>query len=308
MNAAVFLVLYACAWAWLGPRLLGRVAGDGAHPRLAVAAWLTAVIAVVAAWVCALAVLLSEVLVSMWHRSVLSLCLKVLGFAGHLGLSREIGSGFALVLLVAGLAATAVVGRRAVQTLRRQRSRSRRHALEVQMIGRPSYRPGVVVLHARQPAAYCVAGRPPAVVVTTAAVDRLNGPQLAAVLAHESAHLAGRHQQLLMALRALAAGLPLPLFSAAADAVARLLEMCADDVAVRRHGTMPLLRGLLALATQSPIAETALGAAGTAVLARAARLTNPLPRRTRCRDGLMLSAATGLALLTPLMLALACHL
>jgi Zn-dependent protease with chaperone function len=77
----------------------------------------------------------------------------------------------------------------------------------------------------------------------------LDRRQLAAVLAHEDAHIAGHHHQLLMVLQALASSLArLPLFRSAAEAVAELLERCADDSAARRHGTRPLLRVLLTLA------------------------------------------------------------
>ena len=46
-----------------------------------------------------------------------------------------------------------------------------------------------------EPAAYCVSGRPPAIVVTTAALGALDDRQLDAVVAHERAHLAGHHPQ-----------------------------------------------------------------------------------------------------------------
>jgi Zn-dependent protease with chaperone function len=44
---------------------------------------------------------------------------------------------------------------------------------------------------------YCVPGRLPTIVVTTGALAVLEPEQLAAVLAHERAHLAGRHHLLL---------------------------------------------------------------------------------------------------------------
>ncbi|MDD4866747.1 MAG: M56 family metallopeptidase, partial [Mycobacterium sp.] len=230
---------------------------------------------------------------------------------GALGLPRAAASVFTVGLLVAGLLVTAVVGGRVGRQLRRQRSRSRLHAATARVVGSPGDRPGVVVVPASQPAAYCVADRPHSVVVvTTAALGRLDELQLAAVLAHENAHLKSRHHDLLMVLRALAAALPrLPLFLAAADAVADLLEMCADDAAVRVHGKMPLLRGLLALADGSPaMAPAALGAAGTATLARAARLTIPVSRRVWWHQRLALCTTMGLALLTPTAAGLACHL
>ena len=102
----------------------------------------------------------------------------------------------------------------------------------------------LVVITADRPAAYCVAGRPHAIVLTTAAVRTLDSVQLGAVLAHEDAHLAGRHHHLLMVLRALADSLSrLPLFTRGAEAVAALLEMCADDTAIRGHGSRPLIAG-----------------------------------------------------------------
>lgn len=61
---------------------------------------------------------------------------------------------------------------------------------------------------------------------------------------------------------------------------------------------MPFLRALLALAAQPMMAEAARGAAATAVLTRATRLTSPAPRLIWWRDGLLLSAVAALALLT----------
>ena len=311
MNTAIVLGLYALALAWFGPPLLRRVTGRGVHPRLAVAAWVTTVTAAIAAWVGALAILLIDVLGSIGRHSTLTTCMNVLGIAGQLGLPQAIGSAFALGSLTVGLIATVVVIVRSVHQLRRQRTCSHRHAATAMMIGSPSDQPGVVVISAHEPTAYCVAGRPNAIiVVTTAAFDRLDESQLAAVLAHERAHLTGRHHGLHMLLRAIATSMPrLPLFPAAADAVADLLEMCADDVAVRCHGPVALLSGLLALAGQRSVASSpALGAAGTAVPARAARLSTPASRGIQWRERLALITAIWLAILTPLAAGLACHL
>ncbi|OBI49742.1 peptidase M48 [Mycobacterium kyorinense] len=309
MNAATVILLYAAALTWLAPPLLRRVTAGGIHPRLGVAAWLTAVGGAVAAWFAALAVLLVDAVASMWRNSALTLCLKVLGFAGHIGVPQPIGSALALGLLVTGLGVTPVVALNVTRRLRRMRSHSHRHALTARMIGHATDRPGVVVIPGEEAAAYCVTGRPPAVVVTTAARDRLDEPQLAAVLAHEAAHLSGRHHDVLMVLRALAAALPrLPLFPAAADGVAGLLEMCADDIAVRRHGTVPLLGGLLALVGQPPVASAALGAADSAVVARAERLALPAPGRIRWRDRLVLTSVIGLWAAAPMTVMLTCQL
>ncbi len=310
MNAALLFLLYASTVTWLGPLLLRRVTRTGLNPRLAVVSWLTVVIAAIAAWFAALAVLAAAVVDSMWRHRTLSLCLKALGVSGEVGLPRPIASAVAVGFLLAGLMVSIRVSWCVGRHLRRQRSRSHLHASTARVVGGPSDWPGVVVVPAPQPVAYCVAGRPHSVVViTTTALGRLDESQLAAVLAHENAHLASRHHDLLMVLRAIAASLPrLALFSAAAEAVAELFEMCADDAAVRRHGKTALLRGLLALTERSPVeASAALGAVGTATLARAARLAIPVPRRTRWQEQLMLGTTIALAVLTPLVVALACH-
>src|SRR5260370_1182733 len=83
------------------------------------------------------------------------------------------------------------------------------HAEAARMTGRR--RPGVsaaVVLDAAQRVAYCVPGRRPTIVVTSAALAVLDPAQLPAVLAHERAHLAGRHHLLIALTRALAPGSP----------------------------------------------------------------------------------------------------
>ena len=61
------------------------------------------------------------------------------------------------------------------------------------MIGTATTEPNVMVVQAERPAAYCVAGRPHAIVVTIAALQSLDRSELAAVLAHEKAHIKGRH-------------------------------------------------------------------------------------------------------------------
>lgn len=307
MNVAVSLLVYASLLIWLGPRLLRRITVHGVHPRLSVAVWLAAVFGVVAAWFGGLTVLFLNSLTSPWRYSALRMCLKVLGLPVALNLSLDIRSAVAQCLLTAGAAASIAAIMRIVDRLRLQQSRSRQHASTARMIGRIGVLRGVVVIHAVQPLAYCVAGRPHAVVVTTGALARLDEPQLAAVVAHEYAHLKGHHHTLLTMVRAMATSLSrLPLFLDAADAVADLLEMCADDVAVRVHDPTTLMGGLLALVAPE-VPASALGAASTAVLARAARLTNPAPRGIRWRHGVLLMAVAAIVILIPVVIcALTC--
>lgn len=106
MNAALLLFAYASALIWVGPVLLRRVTGTGVHPRLAVASWLSAVFAAIAAWVGALVSLGAAVLDSIWRHRALALCVKELGLAGELGLPRGIASALAVGVLSTGAVAT----------------------------------------------------------------------------------------------------------------------------------------------------------------------------------------------------------
>jgi len=138
-----------------------------------------------------------------------------------------------------------------------------------------------VVLDASEPAAYCVPGRPAAIVLTSGALAVLDRAQLTAVLAHERAHLAARHQLLISLTCGLAAGFPgVPLFTRGPAKVARLAEMCADDAAARRTGRPALIAALLAMGTGMAVPATALAATSGPVTARVHRLLDP-PRRGR---------------------------
>jgi Zn-dependent protease with chaperone function len=308
MIATVLLLLYAVLATWLGPRHLERVTRRGIAPRLGVAAWLAAVFGVIGAWIAALVIASVEAIRAGWHGAALSICLSIVGLPRHVGLSQPLGSIVAVAVIGAAVAATIRAGARSISVIRRLRDRSRQHARAARVIGAPMHRPDVVVVSAREPAVYCVAGQPPAIVVTTAALDGLEQPQLDAVLTHEHAHLSGHHHDLLVLLRALAASLPrLPLFAAAADAVSRLLEMSADDTAARRHGRHLLLGGIISL-VETPLNASALGAAHTAVLARARRLATPAAPYIRWSHRLGLTAAIALTTAIPIAFGLACQL
>jgi Zn-dependent protease with chaperone function len=132
----------------------------------------------------------------------------------------------ALAALVTIVAAVALW--RYARRTQRARTRSRAHAEAALLAGRALPGTGAVVLDDPRPAAYCVAGRPAAIVVTSGALAVLDPPQLAAVLAHERAHLAHRHHLLATVTRGLAAAFPgVPLFQRGIAEVARLTEMAA---------------------------------------------------------------------------------
>jgi Zn-dependent protease with chaperone function len=182
--------------------------------------------------------------------------------------------GLALLGLVAGglLVGALLAGVRAWRAARGQRE-----LLALAGRSQPGL-PGVTVLDHPVPLAYCLPrrmnGRPGPVVVTTATLQQLDRAQLAAVLAHEHAHQARRHHALLLAAQAFRIGFPwLPAARAAHTAVARLVELAADDAAVHHHHPADVASALAKLAT-APAPALGLGAGGVTI-DRVRRLTSP---------------------------------
>jgi Zn-dependent protease with chaperone function len=295
---AAGLLLYSVTVLLAGPRLLPGLTRYGDAPRLGVAAWLTAIATVLIACVGAAVFFVIEVARHWNHPElVVLLCLDQL----HGLVTDYHGStpqAVALVIVAAVSAAVGVTGVRVGRALIRLRLRAHHHAEAVRLVGRTTGEPDVVIIDAVKPAAYCVSGRPPAIVVTSATLAALRPDELSAVLAHERAHLAGGHLNVVAALRSLASVFPnLALMTEGAAHVARLLEMCADDAAARRHGNAVLVSGLMALAGAAP--AEALAAADVAVVTRAERLTAPPTRRARLRAHAALGGAMTIMLSAP---------
>ena len=125
--------------------------------------------------------------------------------------------------------------------------------------------------------------------LTSGALAVLDPGQLTAVLAHERAHLAGRHHLLIVLTRGLAAAFPgVPLFTRGPAEVARLAEMCADDSAARLSSRPTLVTALLAMGTGAAVPAAALAAATCAVTARVQRLLEPAPPARHARNRLAL--------------------
>jgi beta-lactamase regulating signal transducer with metallopeptidase domain len=319
VRPALVVLLYAVAVAWLAPALLTRLTARGVSARLGITAWLTAMATVLASGVAALQFLVSAA-VAGWPTLAEVVCRSVARSACAPTMYRS--AAFELVLgavaAIAALTAMALAWRygRSVQQARRS---TRAHAEVARMTGRilPGASPAMI-LDAQQPVAYCVPGRPAAIVLTSGALAVLEPAQLTAVLAHERAHLAGRHHVLTGLTRALSACLPgVPLFTQGAEEVARLAEMCADDAAVRRSGRPILATALLAMGTGTAVPAavltgTALAAAARAVTARVQRLLDPPGRARHARYGLALAAVTlllvtGVSLMTSYATPLAAH-
>ncbi|MFF8607842.1 M48 family metalloprotease [Streptomyces sp. NPDC015346] len=162
-----------------------------------------------------------------------------------------------------------------VRELLRARRARMRHAGVLRLVGRYDPALRATVLDHDRPAVYCLPGRSRSVVVSSGAVDTLTTAQLAAALAHERAHIAGRHHLLVAAAEAFAAVFPrLPLARHGGTAVPLLLEMTADDRALRRCSRDALATALYALASgQAP--REAFAAGGPSAALRMRRILTP---------------------------------
>ncbi|ODR26057.1 M56 family metallopeptidase [Mycolicibacterium porcinum] len=299
MNIAAGLLIYSVVMVLLAPRLLSALTRAGSAPRFGVAAWVTAIVSVLATWIAIPLLVIGDVVFHSGQRgSLLASCVELLcdiaaGRAGFAAQAAVVVVAVGLILVVAGF------GMKASRAIRRMRAQSHSHAQAVRLVGRPAGRRDVFIVDADERTAYCVAGAPPAIVVTTGAIAALGDDELHAVLAHERAHLDGHHPRIVAVLRGLALVFPrVRLMTQGAADVTRLLEMCADDAAARRFGEHTLLTGLMALAGAAP--AQALGAADVALLNRAERLALPPAPWTRLGASAGLLGATTVIALAPI--------
>jgi Zn-dependent protease with chaperone function len=301
VTVAAVLVGYAALVGTLGSRMLGRARWPDRAPLLAILTYLAAGWSVVAALgLAGLTLAVHGTALGGGLSHLIGACvLRLRATYGTPGGATVAGLGLALAGAVA--ARTALT---AVTHLRAAGRQARRHAQTARLVGQPEPALGAVLVEHAQPHAYCVAGRQPTVILTTGAVQALDPGQLDAVLAHERAHLAGRHHRLLALARIGRLVLPfLPLMRHADEQVARLVELHADDAAARARDPRLLATALVVLATAASPAP-ALAAAATDSVQRIHRLLVPAEPLGRARRQLLRTIAAALAL-TPVALALA---
>jgi Zn-dependent protease with chaperone function len=261
---------------------------------VAITAWAAAVGVVLLAWMLAAVLIGRSVLLGDRDvHDVLADCLDTVGRMATGGHGLVLQTALLTLATLAIVSVGVLIGRVAM-ALGRARTHTHLHCRTARLVAEPTPGPGgSIVLDTAERAVYCVAGRPPAIVVTRGALDALDDAQLAAVLAHERAHLSGRHHLLIAASRAVAVVTPrLRLFSAGAAAIGRLVEMRADDVAVRRHPGPTLVAALLTLSGFGQVPGAALAASGVGVADRVERLLSPPESRlvTPVRLALMATA------------------
>jgi Zn-dependent protease with chaperone function len=182
---------------------------------------------------------------------------------------------FALTLVIGGRLLIAVL-----QVAIATRRRRAHHRMLVDLLGSPrdaapeicTKASGLRILDVAQPLAYCLPGVRSRVVVSQGTLTTLADEEITAILSHEQAHLRARHDLVLEMFTAVHAAFPRFVRSASAlDAVRLLIELLADDAAVRTAGPTSLARALVACASgRTP--SGALAAGGPTTVIRVRRL------------------------------------
>jgi Zn-dependent protease with chaperone function len=301
VTVAAILIGYAACAGTLGSRLLGRARWTARAPLLAIVTYLAA------GWSVVAAVGLAGLTLAV-HATALGGGLSHLIGACVLRLRETYGTPGGATVAALGLTLAGAVAARTVLTamthLRSAGQQALLHAETARLVGRAEPSLGAVLVEHSEPVAYCVAGRHPTVILSTGALHALEPAQLKAVLAHERAHLAGRHHRLLALARIGRLAVPfLPLMRDADAQVARLVEMHADDAAARASDPRSVATALVVLATGTSPAP-ALAAAATDSVQRIHRLLRPGEPLGQARRQLLRATAASLAL-TPVLVALA---
>ncbi|TFC10435.1 M56 family peptidase [Cryobacterium algoritolerans] len=276
MTIALILAAYALALSLAVPPLLGRAAWVDRAPRLAIATWQALSVAVVGslalagvAWALPIAGLKGKGI-----GELLAACAMALRQQYSTPIGAAIGFGGALIAVLVVTRCLWCLGATGSKMTRERNA----HRRVLDLIGRPDPERGIVILDSARAAVYCMPGLHRRTVVTTAALHALSDEELAAVLAHERAHLTERHDLALAFSVALCvAFLGLPPFRTAAAETARLVELRADDVAAARTHRLTVAAALLAVVSAGPRTAPAasLGAGGEGAAARVRRLLPP---------------------------------
>ncbi|OIK23906.1 M56 family metallopeptidase [Streptomyces malaysiense] len=248
MMVPVALLLLGALTAALGPRLLARAGWPDREPVVALWAWQCVVAGVLLC--CALSMTLSAA--AAWapvRGRVFGRAPRAVVDAYALGTANPWAAATAVLLACAGLWSAAMLVREVARSGARRRARRAELLLRAPLL--PGEEPGggrLVVLEDSRSDAWWLAGATPRLVVTTAALRRLEERQLDALLAHERGHARARHDWLLHCSAALAEGFPqVPVFAAFRDEMHRLVELAADDTAARRFGRLTTALALVEL-------------------------------------------------------------
>ncbi|TBN58251.1 M56 family peptidase [Glaciihabitans arcticus] len=237
--ASLALAALALLLAWPVPILLGRARWASRSPAVALILWQAIALA---GGLSMIGALLTFGL-APFGADLVSATINLLG-----GFEPSAGTWHLIALGAALLLATHLV-LNLVVTVTRSELQRRRHASLVQLLSSPmADDPNSRLLDTPAPVAYCLPGALGSVTVFSAGlVDLLEEDELRAVIEHEKAHVAQRHDVVLVVFRAWHTSLPwFPIAYRAQREVGLLIEMLADDRA-RRTVADPVLARAIAL-------------------------------------------------------------
>jgi Zn-dependent protease with chaperone function len=192
------------------------------------------------------------------------------------------------ILYVVVLAITLGIGAKlmfsVVRVAVRTRRRRSRHRVLVDLLDRSDLGENpfrglrdadIRVLDAAEPIAYCLPGLRQRVVLSRGTLASLSEAEITAILSHERSHLRARHDLVLEAFTAVNEAFPRIVRSKSAlGSVQLLVELLADDSAVKVTGPTPLARALVTCAG-STAPRGAMAAGGPHTLIRVQRLSGP---------------------------------
>ncbi|WP_174190120.1 M56 family metallopeptidase [Nocardia barduliensis] len=296
MLSAVLLLVSATVVGTAAPSILKRVDVTKQDPVLVLVAWLAAIVGVVTATVgSAVVLLLPEHGATLVPRA-LSSHWAWHSFTHGASTAVECFVGIAGVVLLLALAVW--LGNRIIRATRRRLQTSDTNAALLRAVGRTmSATPDVLRLDHADPVAFAISGSSD-LIVATEGVFQLGDAAAAAVLAHERAHLRGRHHVVLMWTSVLGKALPIiPLFRQAPVAIAEIVEMCADTAAARECGDQAVRTALIRMAMRrSP--TVALAMADHAIERRLLRLARSGERHVSATRRTLLRVVTGVIAVT----------
>ncbi len=301
MIAPLTLLGYAVLVGAVGPRWLRNARWPQRSPGLGILAWqaLTGSV-LISVFLAGAALALPTLPITTNLADLLYAC--ALALRAHYATP-----GGAAVAAAGAVLAAGVAGRMAYCLISGWSAACRRRSEQrqvLQVLAHRDPRSGVLVVPHHTPAVYCMPGRRGEVVATTGALETLDGPEVAAVLAHERAHLRARHDIVLAVAGALWAAFPfIPLFGTAHTELSRLVEMHADDAALAGTQRRVLATALVRLAGATHPTGT-LGAGGDCALSRVRRLAHPVPSLGRAGAVLAVTGALTVVLV-PLLIAAA---
>ena len=269
MSALAFTLL-AIALAGPIPALLARASWPMRAPRAAIVLWqAVAAAAVLSAFSAGLALASRLFLPGPDGRPTSSI-------AGEIDVL-----GWPLWLCSVGvLALTLLIGARLIVSVMQvaigTRRRRAHHRMMVDLLGERHHAlVGTRILQIAEPLAYCLPGMRSRVVLSEGTLRTLEDSELAAIVRHERAHLRARHDLVLEFFIAVHTAFPRFVRSGSAlNAVRLLVELLADDAAVRAVGPTPVARALVACAA-APTPAGAMAAGGPTTVRRVRRLSGP---------------------------------